>query len=102
MTALRASRNADLVVAVFEKSLREGCNAEISSGSLAAGGTRFQRAAGIEDSPERHAQDILAASGDEVNAPVVQALCEAAPEYVEWLADELGYPLEIGTDLPRA
>ena len=51
MTALRASQDPDLVVAVFEKSTREGCNAAISSGSLAAGGTRFQRAAGIEDSP---------------------------------------------------
>jgi fumarate reductase flavoprotein subunit len=102
MTALRASRDPDLVVGVFEKSLREGCNGEISSGSLAAGGTRFQRAAGIEDSPASHAADILAASGDDAHAAVVRALCEAAPEYVEWLADDLGYPIEIGTDLPRA
>jgi len=102
MTALRAARNPDLVVAVFEKSAREGCNAAISSGSLAAGGTRFQREAGIEDSPERHAADILAASGDHEWAPVVRALCDVAPAYVEWLADELGYPMEIGADMPRA
>ena len=102
MTALRASEDPDLVIGVFEKSLREGCNAEISSGSLAAGGTRFQRAAGIEDSPEQHAGEILAASGDEAMSDVVHALCAAAPEYVEWLADELGYPVEIGADLPRA
>ena len=30
------------------------------------------------------------------------ALCAAAPAYVEWLADALGHPVEIGTDLPRA
>lgn len=102
LTALRAARNPDLVIAVFEKSSREGCNAAISSGSLAAGGTRFQRAAGIEDSPSRHAADILAASGDVEWAPVVQALCAAAPSVVQWLADELGYPIEIGTDMPRA
>jgi fumarate reductase flavoprotein subunit len=102
LTALRAAQDPDLVVAVFEKSAREGCNATISSGSLAAGGTRFQRAAGIVDSPEQHAADILAASGDEEWAPVVRALCAAAPEVVEWLADELGYPVEIGTDMPRA
>ena len=69
MTALRAAENPDLVVAVFEKSTREGCNAAISSGSLAAGGTRFQRAAGIDDTPELHAADILAASRDEAWAP---------------------------------
>ena len=102
MTALRAARNPDLVIAVFEKSTREGCNAAISSGSLAAGGTRFQRAAGITDSPEMHAQEILAASGDQGARDLVLALCRAAPRYVEWIADELGYPMEIGLDMPRA
>ncbi|MDN4161775.1 FAD-dependent oxidoreductase [Nocardioides abyssi] len=102
MTALRAARDPDLVVAVFERSTREGCNGAISSGSLAAGGTRFQREAGIEDSPERHAADILAASGDHEWAPVVHALCAVAPGLVEWVADELGYPVEIGADMPRA
>lgn len=101
MTALRAARDPDLVVAVFEKSTREGCNAAISSGSLAAGGTRFQAAAGIDDSPERHADDILRASGDEEWRPVVEALCAAAPELVEWIADT-GHPVELGLDMPRA
>ncbi|KAB2386316.1 FAD-dependent oxidoreductase [Actinomadura montaniterrae] len=101
MTALRAARDPGRVVAVFEKSTREGCNAAISSGSLAAGGTRFQAAAGIDDSPQRHAGDILRASGDEEWRPVVEALCEAAPRIVEWIADT-GYPIEIGTDMPRA
>ncbi|MER6815417.1 FAD-dependent oxidoreductase [Spirillospora sp. NPDC000708] len=101
MTALRAARDPGRVVAVFEKSAREGCNAAISSGSLAAGGTRFQAAAGIDDSPRRHADDILRASGDEEWRPVVEALCAAAPRIVEWIADT-GYPIELGTDMPRA
>ncbi|TYK51249.1 FAD-dependent oxidoreductase [Actinomadura decatromicini] len=101
MTALRAARNPGRLVAVFEKSTREGCNAAISSGSLAAGGTRWQAAAGIEDSPKRHADDILRASGDEEWRPVVEALCAAAPHVVEWIADT-GYPIELGTDMPRA
>lgn len=101
MTALRAGLDPDLVVAVFEKSTREGCNAAISSGSLAAGGTRFQAAAGIVDSPQQHADDILGQSGDEEWRPVVEALCAVAPDLVEWIADT-GYPVEIGTDMPRA
>lgn len=101
MTALRASLDDGLVVGVFEKSTTDRCNAEISSGSLAAGGTRFQRNAGIDDSPEKHAGEILAASGDRQTASLVHALCEVAPAYVEWIAD-LGYPVEIGTDMPRA
>lgn len=101
MAALRASENPDVVVAVLEKSLTEGCNAGVSSGSLAAGGTRFQDAAGIPDSPERHAADILAASGDERHRDLVVALCSVAPDYVHWVADSLDYPLEVGVDMPR-
>ncbi|MGN7247446.1 FAD-dependent oxidoreductase [Janibacter anophelis] len=101
MTALRASENPDVVVAVFEKSTREGCNADVSSGSLAAGGTRLQREAGIEDSPQRHCDDIIGNSGDESLRDLVMALCEVAPRYVDWIGDVLGYPLEVGTDMPR-
>lgn len=101
MTALRASENPDLVVAVLEKSLSEGCNAGVSSGSLAAAGTTFQAAAGIVDSPQRHASDILAASGDERHRDLVEALCGVAPDYVHWIAGELGYPMEVGLDMAR-
>lgn len=101
MTALRAAANHDLTIAVLEKSVREGCNTQLSSGSLAAGGTRFQRAAGVSDSPELHAEDILAAGGDADLSDLVLAWCRAAPQYVEWLADR-GYPLELGLDMPRA
>jgi fumarate reductase flavoprotein subunit len=101
MTALRASENPDVVVAVLEKSMAEGCNAGVSSGSLAAGGTRFQRAAGIEDSAQRHTADILSNSGDERHRALVAALCAVAPDYVQWIADELGYPMDVGTDMAR-
>lgn len=101
IAALRAAQNPDVIVAVFEKSTAEGCNAAVSSGSLAAGGTRFQAAAGIDDSPERHTADILANSGDERHRELVSALCAVAPDYVHWLADDLGYPLEVGVDMPR-
>ena len=101
MAALRASEDPDVVVAVLEKSMAEGCNAGVSSGSLAAGGTRFQEAAGIEDSAERHADDILAASGDERHRDLVEALCDVAADYVHWIADDLGYPMDVGIDMAR-
>ncbi|WP_234538668.1 FAD-dependent oxidoreductase [Streptomyces shenzhenensis] len=101
VAGLRASENPDLVVAVLEKSTRDGCNAQVSSGSLAAGGTRFQAAAGIDDSPARHAADILAENGDDRHRPLVEALTAAAPHYVHWIAADLGYPLEVGTDMTR-
>lgn len=100
-TALRAARNPDRSVVIFEKNTDEWCNTQVSSGSLAAGGTRFQAAAGIADSPQQHADDIIAVSRDESSREMVEALCAVAPVYTEWLADELGYPMEIGVDMPR-
>ncbi len=100
MAALRASENRDVVVAVLEKDAREGSNAAVSSGSLAAAGTRWQRDAGIKDSPQQHADEILAQSGDERQRDLVEALCQVAPDYVSWIADS-GYALEVGVDMTR-
>jgi len=102
MTALRAAEAGAPSVAIFEKSTRQGCNTQFSSASLAAGGTRWQAEAGIDDSPQRHAADILSVSGDRSSADIVDALCAAAPCYVEWFADCLGHPVELGADMPRA
>ena len=100
VAALRAARGGR-TVAVFEKSTQHGCNTQVSSGSLAAAGTRWQRAAGIEDSPQRQADDIVRESGDESTRPLVEALCAVAPAYLDWLDGELGHTLELGGDMRR-
>jgi len=44
----------------------------------------------------------MAVSGDRSDENLVHALCRVAPRYVEWLADDLDYPIELGVDMPRA
>jgi len=100
VAALRAARTG-LSVALFEKSVQHGCNTQVSSGSLAAAGTRWQEAAGVEDSPQQQADDIVRESGDESTRPLVEALCGVAPSYLYWLNDELGHTLELGGDMRR-
>ncbi len=100
VSALRAARGG-LTVALFEKSTQHGCNTQVSSGSLAAAGTRWQRAVGIEDSPQQQADDIVRESGDESTRQLVEALCAVAPAYLEWLDGELGHSLELGGDMRR-
>lgn len=100
VAALRAARGGRSV-ALFEKSTQHGCNTQVSSGSLAAAGTRWQRAAGIEDSPQQQADDIVRESGDESTRPLVEALCAVAPAYLDWLNDDLGHTLELGGDMRR-
>ena len=58
-----AAHDAGLSVAIVEKRDRPGGNSSLSTGSIPGAGTKYQRAAGIEDSPERMVADLLAVSG---------------------------------------
>ena len=59
MAAAIAARQQDTEVVMLEKEPDVGGNTALSTGSVPAAGTRFQAAAGIEDSPELMAEDIL-------------------------------------------
>ena len=54
-----ASFAPDLRVTLLERDLSSPCNSAIASNFIPAAGTRFQRAAGIEDTPELLLADIL-------------------------------------------
>ena len=100
MAAYRAGQHG-LDVVLLEKDLRLGCNAEIASGSLAAAGTRHQREAGVRDSVEQMAADILAKNKNQANAEIVRALCARSREIIAIFEEELGVPLELNTDSSR-
>lgn len=100
MAAYRAGRHGQQVV-LLEKDSRLGCNAEIASGSLPAAGTRHQRAAGVHDSVERMAGDILAKNHGQADERIVRTLCARSAEIIAIFEDELGVPLELNTDSTR-
>lgn len=100
MAAWRAARlGADVLL--LEKDSRLGCNAEIASGSLAAAGTRHQRAAGVQDSVAQMAADIMAKNKNQADAGIVRTLCAGSAAIVAIFEDELGVPLELNTDSSR-
>ena len=70
----------------------------LSAGLIPAAGTRFQRAAGIDDDPVLFAADIQRKAKGE-NPPDLVALlaAEAAPA-IEWLADRCGLPFSVVED----
>jgi fumarate reductase flavoprotein subunit len=96
-TALAASADPDVRVTVLEKTREITGATSLSSGGIPAGGTRFQDEAGIDDSAERMARDILAKNGGSDEA-AVRRLCEVSSEVVHWLVDDLGLPLSLFTD----
>lgn len=85
-------------VLLVEKSSRPGGNTSLSHGFIPAAGTRLQRAVGIEDSPERMAEDILRKNGYTSDPHITRMLCERSAEVVHWLMDEIGIPLTLVTD----
>lgn len=97
--ALRAARLGErvLLVEANEHYLR-GNNTSMSTAMIPGAGSRYQRAAGIEDSPARFLADIERKTGGDVAVPVARALAGVSAELVEWLADHVGLPIELPTD----
>lgn len=99
LTAALAAAQAGASVLVLEKHRRPHPNTARSSGMIPAGGTRFQRDAGVDDDPERLAADILRQNGGASDPALTRRLAACAPELVEWLVDRAGVHLELVPDL---
>jgi fumarate reductase flavoprotein subunit len=63
LVAAIAAHDAGVGVAIIEKLDRPGGNSSLSTGSVPAAGTRFQREAGIADSTEQFVADLLRTGG---------------------------------------
>lgn len=101
MAAFAAARRG-VEVLLLEKNTRLGCNAELASGSIPAAGTRYQKAAGIEGTPEQMAEDILRKNRGQADPQIVRALCRKSIEVIDLLADEVGLALTLNTDAGRS
>src|SRR5262245_5854717 len=80
---------------------RRGCSrarrgsTALSAGLIPAAGTRFQRAKGINDSPQLFADDIQHKAKGQSNPTVVDAVARGASLLVEWLANRLNLPFDV-------
>lgn len=92
-----AAHDAGISTAIVEKRDKPGGNSSLSTGSLPGAGSRFQRAAGIDDSPERLFADLMAKSGPSDCPDLVRHLCEQSAPTVEWLVDAVGARLSLIT-----
>ena len=96
-----AAANRGVEVILLEKDTRLGCNTELASGSIAAAGTRFQKALGIEGTAEQMAEEVMRKNGGRADRDIVLALCRKAREVVDLIVDEVGLPLTLNTDAGR-
>lgn len=98
LVAALAAAEAGADVAVVEKLERLAGNTMLSSGSIPAAGTRFQKAAGIDDDPGRFAADLRRVSGAHEAEHLTDRLAEVSAEMVEWLVDAMGVDLRLITE----
>jgi fumarate reductase flavoprotein subunit len=93
LTAAIAAAQGGAEAIVFEKQDRPWSNTARSGGMIPAAGTRFQKAAGIEEGPEDLAQDIFRKNHNSSDPEMTMHLAQTAPQMVEWLVDEVGVDL---------
>jgi fumarate reductase flavoprotein subunit len=94
IAALAAARRGAEVL-LLEKSVLLGTNAQLSGGFLQAAGTRYQRAAGVEDGPELMMADIMKKNGGVADTAVVAEICRRSADYVHFIADHVGLDLHL-------
>ena len=87
LTAALAARDAGAEVLVLERDASPAGSTALSSGFIPAAGTRYQRAAGIDDSPEIFAADVMRKNHNEADAVMVANVCRAIGPTLEWLDD---------------
>ncbi len=92
-----AAHDAGLCVAIVEKRDRPGGNSVLSTGSIPGAGSKYQRAAGIEDSPDRMIADLMAVSGPHDAKDLTRLMAEVSAPLCEWLIEDLGCRMELIT-----
>ena len=98
MVAALAAHEAGQDVLLIEADPMPSGSTALSAGLVPAAGTRFQSAAGIDDSAARFAGDIQAKAHDENDLDLVMTMAETAGSVIEWLADSHGLPFSLVTD----
>lgn len=95
LVAALAARNASAEVLVLERDASPSGSTALSSGFIPAAGTRYQLAAGIADSPEIFAADVMRKNHNEADARMVASVCRAIGPTLEWLDDRHGVRFEV-------
>lgn len=95
LTAALMLRDAGIDCAVLERDGALTGSTALSSGFIPAPGTHAQRAAGIDDSPERFAADITAKAKGRAAPHLVRAYAEAIGPALDALAQRHGLQWEL-------
>jgi len=94
-----ADGGASVLLLEAHETFRSGSNTAMSTSMIPGAGSRWQKKAGIDDSPDLLFGDIMAKTKGKADPVVARALSDVSPRLVEWLADDCSVPLELVTDV---
>ena len=97
LAAAIAAHDCGVSVAIVEKRERPGGNSSLSTGSVPAANSRFQREAGLVDLPEKMVADLMRIAKETDDLALVQRMAEVSAETVEWLVDTVGAQIVLIT-----
>ena len=95
LCAALAAKEAGVGAVVIERDAVPTGSTALSAGLIPAAGTRFQRAKGIADSPDRLAADVQRKTHGEAPAALVETIARESAPLIEWLAERYGFPFEL-------
>jgi len=95
LTAALAAAEAGASPLVLEADEQALGTTSMSTGLIPAAGSRLQKAAGIEDSAELFAEDILAKSKHQTDAEMVLHLARESAYTIDWLVERHGVELSL-------
>ncbi len=95
LSAALALRDRGVEVLVLERDSTPLGSTAMSTGLIPAAGTPEQRAAGIDDDPQRFAGDMLRKTKGQTDEAIALRLAEQSADTVAWLRDTHGVPLEL-------
>ena len=93
LSAACHARMAGASVMVVEADTKLGGATALSSGVVYAAGTRLQREAGIQDSPEAMYQYMMALNQWSIRPALAKVLADGGASIIDWL-------VELGNDIP--
>lgn len=98
VAAIRGAQlGLDVLVVERKEHFAAGNNTAMSTAMVPGAGSRWQREAGVEDSPEQFLADIRAKTGDQADERIARALVDVSARLVEWFGD-LGFEMSLVTD----
>lgn len=98
--AIRAADGgASVILAESQPHFRRESNTAMSTAMVPAGGTRWESACGIEDSPDQFLRDVSAKTKGTADPVVSELLTSIAPHVVDWLAETIDVPISLASDV---